>query len=336
MPAFSPSHHEEHCDVLVLGAGAAGLMAAIMAGQRGRRVIVLDHADRIGKKILISGGGRCNFTNLHCTAEHFLSANPHFARSALARYTPRDIITLVERHHIPWHEKTLGQLFCDRSARDITAMLEVECRAAQVRVVLDQHIQDVQHHDGFLVRTANSLWRARALVIATGGLSIPKMGATDLAYRIAGQFGLAIEPCRPALVPITWQPDDAARYADLTGLSTEVIASHGKARFREKLLFTHRGLSGPAILQISSYWKPGSAIAIDLAPGHAQGQYQGVWNTSMSISTMVAPTVLALLPLGLGVPGWIILGVWFALVGVLFVPVVRWAERNRAAALVAT
>ena len=268
MPAFSPSHHEEHCDVLVLGAGAAGLMAAIMAGQRGRRVIVLDHADRIGKKILISGGGRCNFTNLHCTAEHFLSANPHFARSALARYTPRDIITLVERHHIPWHEKTLGQLFCDRSARDITAMLEVECRAAQVRVVLDQHIQDVQHHDGFLVRTANSLWRARALVIATGGLSIPKMGATDLAYRIAGQFGLAIEPCRPALVPITWQPDDAARYADLTGLSTEVIASHGKARFREKLLFTHRGLSGPAILQISSYWKPGSAIAIDLAPGH--------------------------------------------------------------------
>ncbi|HEX6772559.1 MAG TPA: aminoacetone oxidase family FAD-binding enzyme [Acidobacteriaceae bacterium] len=268
MSAASSSHHEEHCDGIVLGAGAAGLMAAIMAGQHGRRVIVLDHADRIGKKILISGGGRCNFTNLHCTAEHFLSANPHFARSALARYTPRDIIALVERHGVPWHEKTLGQLFCDRSARDITAMLETECRAAGVNIVLDQHIQEVRHHDGFLVRTANSAWRAPTLVIATGGLSIPKMGATDLAYRIAAQFGLAIEPCRPALVPITWQPEDAARYADLTGLSTEVIASHGKVRFREKLLFTHRGLSGPAILQISSYWMPGSAITIDLAPGH--------------------------------------------------------------------
>lgn len=268
MSATSLSRREEHCDVLVLGAGAAGLMAAITAGQRGRHVIVLDHADRIGKKILISGGGRCNFTNLHCTAEHFLSANLHFARSALARYTPRDIIALVERHGIPWHEKTLGQLFCDRSARDITNMLEAECRDAHVRIALDQHIQEVRHHDGFLVRTANSEWRARALVIATGGLSIPKMGATDLAYRIATQFGIAIESCRPALVPLTWQPEDAARYADLTGLSAEVIASHGRARFREKLLFTHRGLSGPAILQISSYWKPGSAIAIDLAPGH--------------------------------------------------------------------
>lgn len=268
MSVSSTSLQEEQCDVLVLGAGAAGLMAAIMAGQRGRRVIVLDHADRIGKKILISGGGRCNFTNLHCTAEHFLSANPHFARSALARYTPRDIIALVERHGIPYHEKTLGQLFCDRSARDVTGILETECRNAQVRIVLNQHIREVRHHDGFLVITANATLRARALVVATGGLSIPKMGATDLAYRIAAQFGLAIEPCRPALVPLTWQPEDAARYADLTGLSTEVVASHGKARFREKLLFTHRGLSGPAILQISSYWKPGSAIAIDLAPGH--------------------------------------------------------------------
>ncbi len=268
MPAASSSHHEEHCDGIVLGAGAAGLMAAIVAGQRGRRVIVLDHADRIGKKILISGGGRCNFTNLHCTAEHFLSANPHFARSALARYTPRDIIALVDRYRIPWHEKTLGQLFCDRSARDVTALLESECLAAGVRIVLGQHIQEVRRHDGFLVRTADAAWRAPTLVVATGGLSIPKMGATDLAYRIAAQFELAIEPCRPALVPLTWQPEDAARYADLTGLSTEVIASHGKACFREKLLFTHRGLSGPAILQISSYWKPGSAIAIDLAPGH--------------------------------------------------------------------
>jgi predicted Rossmann fold flavoprotein len=260
------SSHEEVCDVLILGAGAAGLMAAITAGQRGRRVLVLDHADRIGKKILISGGGRCNFTNIHCTADRFLSANPHFARSALARYTPRDFIALVERHRISYHEKTLGQLFCDRSARDIVAMLEAECRAAGVRVVAHQHITEVRHSDEFVVETTTATYRARALVVATGGLSIPKMGATDLAYRIAAQFGLAIEPCRPALVPLTWQPHDSTHYADLTGLSTEVIATHGKARFREKLLFTHRGLSGPAVLQISSYWKPGTAITIDLAP----------------------------------------------------------------------
>ncbi len=267
-----PSSHnpsaldEETCDLLVLGAGAAGLMAAIMAGQRGRRVLVLDHADRIGKKILISGGGRCNFTNLNCTAEHFLSANPHFARSALARYTPRDFIALVEKHRIPYHEKTLGQLFCDRSARDIVAMLETECHAAGVRIILHQHITEVRHSEGFVVHTPNANYRAKALVVATGGLSIPKMGATDLAYRIAAQFGLAIEPCRPALVPLTWQTQDSAHYADLTGLSTEVIASQGRTRFREKLLFTHRGLSGPAILQISSYWQPGGSITIDLAP----------------------------------------------------------------------
>ena len=264
---MTPSaHHEEICDLLVLGAGAAGLMAAITAGQRGRRVLVLDHADRVGKKILISGGGRCNFTNLHCSADRFLSANPHFARSALARYTPRDFIALVEQHRIPFHEKTLGQLFCDRSARDIVSMLEAECRAAGVGIVLKQSITEIRQSDGFLVHTPTANYRAPALTVATGGLSIPKMGATDLAYRIAAQFGLAIEPCRPALVPLTWQPEDSARYADLTGLSTEVIASQGKTRFREKLLFTHRGLSGPAILQISSYWKPGAAIDIDLAP----------------------------------------------------------------------
>jgi predicted Rossmann fold flavoprotein len=263
---LASAQHEEICDVLVLGAGAAGLMAAITAGQRGRRVLVLDHADRIGKKILISGGGRCNFTNLHCTADRFLSANPHFARSALARYTPRDFIALVERHRIPYHEKTLGQLFCDRSARDIVSMLEEECRAAGVRIVLNQHITEIRHSEGFVVHTTTANYRARALIVATGGLSIPKMGATDLAYRIAAQFGLAIESCRPALVPLTWQPEDSTRYADLTGLSTEVIATEGKTRFREKMLFTHRGLSGPAILQISSYWKPGGSVTIDLAP----------------------------------------------------------------------
>jgi predicted Rossmann fold flavoprotein len=268
MPAHSlaSAQHEEICDVLVLGAGAAGLMAAITAGQRGRRVLVLDHADRIGKKILVSGGGRCNFTNLHCTADRFLSANPHFARSALARYTPRDFIALVERHRIPFHEKTLGQLFCDRSASDIVSMLEAEGRAVGVRIVLNQHITEIRHDEGFLVHTSTANYRPRALIVATGGLSIPKMGATDLAYRIATQFGLAIEPCRPALVPLTWQPEDSARYADLTGLSTEIIATEGKTRFREKMLFTHRGLSGPAILQISSYWKPGGSVTIDLAP----------------------------------------------------------------------
>jgi predicted Rossmann fold flavoprotein len=268
MPAHSlaSAQHEEICDVLVLGAGAAGLMAAITAGQRGRRVLVLDHADRIGKKILISGGGRCNFTNLHCSADRFLSANPHFARSALARYTPRDFIALVERHRIPYHEKTLGQLFCDRSARDIVSMLEAECRAAGVRIVLNQHVTEIRHSEGFVVHTTTANYRARALIVAAGGLSIPKMGATDLAYRIAAQFGLAIEPCHPALVPLTWQSEDSARYADLTGLSTEVIATEGKTRFREKMLFTHRGLSGPAILQISSYWKPGGSVTIDLAP----------------------------------------------------------------------
>jgi predicted Rossmann fold flavoprotein len=269
MPAHPPpsTHHEEEiCDVLILGAGAAGLMAAITAGQRGRRVLVLDHADRIGKKILISGGGRCNFTNIHCTADRFLSANPHFARSALARYTPRDFIALVERHRISYHEKTLGQLFCDGSARDIVAMLEAECRAAGVRILLNQQITSVRHADSFVIQTAATNYRAKTLVVATGGLSIPKIGATDLAYRIAAQFGLAIETPRPALVPLTWQPQDSAHYADLTGLSTEVIATQGKTRFREKLLFTHRGLSGPAILQISSYWKPGGSITIDLAP----------------------------------------------------------------------
>jgi len=257
-------------DAIVLGAGAAGLMAAATAGQRGRSVLLLDHADRIGKKILISGGGRCNFTNLYCAPENFLSANPHFARSALARYTPQDFLSMVERYRIPYHEKTLGQLFCDRSAKDVVAMLEQECGAAGVSIVLDQHIVRIERGDCFTIHTANAQYVGRTLIVATGGLSIPKMGATDLAYRVAAQFGLALEPVRPALVPFTWQPDDHARYADLTGLSAEVVTSSsngfGKARFREKLLFTHRGLSGPAILQISSYWAPGRAIAIDLAP----------------------------------------------------------------------
>ncbi len=264
------SEQEHVYDAVVIGAGAAGLMAALVAGQRGRSVLVLDHAERAGKKILISGGGRCNFTNLHCAPENFLSANPHFARSALARYTPQDFIALVERHRIPYHEKTLGQLFCDRSAQDIVTLLEQECAAGDVRVALRENVLRVEHGDRFTVHTSSGSHRAAALVVATGGLSIPKMGATDLAYRIAAQFGHGIEPCRPALVPFTWQPQDHARYADLTGLSAEVVTTTGNgrasARFREKLLFTHRGLSGPAVLQISSYWKPGTPVTIDLAP----------------------------------------------------------------------
>jgi predicted Rossmann fold flavoprotein len=254
-------------DAIVLGAGAAGLMCAIEAGRRGRRVAVLDHADRIGKKILISGGGRCNFTNVHCRAENFLSANPHFCKSALARYTPADFIALVEKHRIPYHEKTLGQLFCDRSAHDILNMLEEECRRAGVKVVPKTRVSEVTRTDGFVLRTAEDEFAAEAVVIATGGISIPKMGATAFGYEVARKFGLKIVECRPGLVPLTFNAEDRKKYCDLAGVSAEVVASIDHQQFREKMLITHRGLSGPAILQISSYWRTGEKIAIDLAPG---------------------------------------------------------------------
>jgi len=254
-------------DAVILGAGAAGLMCAIEAGKRGRRVAVLERSDRAGKKILISGGGRCNFTNLHCRPEHFYSANPHFAKSALARYEPSDFIALVEKHHIPYHEKTLGQLFCDRSAKDIVDMLEAECLAAGVRVILNSDIQEVRRTGEFIVCTESGEFHAPALVVATGGLSIPKLGATSLGYDIARQFGLKIRETRPALVPLVLGKEDRARYCDLTGLSTEVEVSTDHSAFREKMLITHRGLSGPAILQISTYWREHSSIRIDLAPG---------------------------------------------------------------------
>ena len=260
-------------DVVVLGAGAAGLMCAIEAGRRSRRVLVLDHADRIGKKILISGGGRCNFTNVNARAENFLSANPHFAKSALARFTPADIIALVEKHGIKYHEKTLGQLFCDRSAQDIVTMLERECKDAGVRILAGTTIYSVASSNGvarFLLQTSAGTIQATSVVVATGGLSIPKMGATSFGYQIAEQFGLNIVPCRPALVPLVFNPEDTARWCDLSGVSTEVIAAAGAkrpTRFREKMLITHRGLSGPAILQASSYWHPGHTIELDLAPG---------------------------------------------------------------------
>jgi predicted Rossmann fold flavoprotein len=254
-------------DAIVIGGGAAGLMCALEAGKRGRRVAVLEHADRLGKKILISGGGRCNFTNLHCRPENFLSGNPHFAKSALARYTPADFIALVQKHRIKYHEKTLGQLFCDGSAREILAMLEDECRAANVKVFLDINIKQVGRSDQFSLRTADADFCAPVLVVATGGLSIPKIGATSFGYDLARQFGLNIGEARPGLVPLVLAPEDRSRYCDLTGVSAEVIASCNGQHFREKMLITHRGLSGPAILQISSYWKHTQAITIDLAPG---------------------------------------------------------------------
>ncbi|MGC1870437.1 MAG: NAD(P)/FAD-dependent oxidoreductase [Acidobacteriaceae bacterium] len=253
-------------DVLILGAGAAGLMCAIEAGKRGKRVAVLDHAEKIGEKILISGGGRCNFTNIHCTPENFISGNPHFCKSALARYTPQDFVALVRKHKILYHEKTLGQLFCDGSAREVVDLLEEECREAGVQIFLSAHVEKVEHSNGFEIHTPDSVFSCDALVVATGGLSIPKMGATPFGYQLAAQFGIAIQPCRPALVPLLFSNDDLADYADLAGVAVPVLVRCSGQQFRENLLLTHRGLSGPAILQISSYWKPGDVVEIDLAP----------------------------------------------------------------------
>ena len=254
-------------DAIVLGAGAAGLLCAIEAGRGGKRVIVLDHAERVGKKILISGGGRCNFTNLHCTPANFLSQNRHFAKSALARYTPQDFIALVEAHGISYHEKTLGQLFCDGSAKEIVAMLEKECALAGVMTLVNCPVRCIRHSDGFSVDTSRGTFCAPVLVMATGGPSIPKMCATGFGYEVAEQFGLKIVPVRPALVPFTLDEEDRAAYCDLAGLSAEAIVRAGEAQFREKLLITHRGLSGPVMLQASSYWQTGEPIKIDLAPG---------------------------------------------------------------------
>jgi len=254
-------------DAIILGAGAAGLMCAAQAGQRGRRVLVLDHAPEVGRKILISGGGRCNFTNLGTSPDRFLSQNPHFAKSALSRYTPADFLALVERHAIAWHEKTLGQLFCDGSARQIVAMLLDECARGAVDIRCNAQIGEVGHADGrFQVGDAS----APALVIATGGPSIPKMGATGFAYELARRFGLKVVQPRPALVPLTLAGEDLL-FRELSGVSADVIARCGKAAFREAALFTHRGLSGPAILQVSSYWQHGTAIDVDFLPDRAPG-----------------------------------------------------------------
>ncbi len=254
-------------DVIVLGAGAAGMMCAIRAGRRGRSVLVLDHAAAPGEKIRISGGGRCNFTNIHTGPKNFLSANPHFAKSALARFTPQDFIAMVERHGIAWHEKTLGQLFCDNSAKDIIRMLTDEMRAAGAELRLRTEIGGIeQSAGGYRINTSEGVFEASSLVVATGGKSIPKMGATGLAYRIAEQFGLPVVETRPGLVPLTLDPQLLQRLAPLSGIAAAAEIRHGKTSFREALLFTHRGLSGPAILQISSYWREGEDITVVIEP----------------------------------------------------------------------
>jgi hypothetical protein len=255
-------------DVVVIGGGAAGMMAAAIAGQRGRRVLIVEHFGVVGEKIRISGGGRCNFTNTGAGPSNYLSQNPDFCRSALARYTPRDFVSLVERHGIRWHEKKLGQLFCDGSSREIVGMLQAECQRGRVDWWQPCPVDGVSREgDRFLVATPRGRATTASLVVATGGLSVPKIGATPLGYRLAEQFGLAVVKPRPALVPLAFAPEALARYGDLSGLSVDAEVSCAGARFRENLLFTHRGLSGPAILQISSYWDGRTPLSIDLLPG---------------------------------------------------------------------
>jgi predicted Rossmann fold flavoprotein len=259
-------------DAIVLGAGAAGMMCAAVAGQRGRQVLLVDHADAPGKKILISGGGRCNFTNIHTAPDRYLSANPHFAKSALGRYTAADFIALVDRYGIAWHEKTLGQLFCDGSARQIVALLGEECARGGVAMALGQGVSAIDHADGlYRLRIGDSEHRAPALVLATGGPSIPKLGATGFAYDVARRFGLSVVQPRPALVPLTLGPEDQL-FQSLSGVSTPVEVRWNRTRFAEAALFTHRGLSGPAMLQISSYWQHRTPIHVDFLPGR-----QGEW-----------------------------------------------------------
>jgi predicted Rossmann fold flavoprotein len=256
----------------VIGGGAAGLMCAAEARKRGRRVALLEHNSEIGRKILISGGGRCNFTNRECKPENYICSNPHFHKSALARYTSADFIALVEKYRIPYHHKTLGQLFCDRSARDITSMLIAECDG--VEIITGCRIGEIRRAAVFIVETSRGAMEAPVLVIACGGLSIPKMGATPFGYDIARQFGLKIAPTRPALVPLTWRDADLNHWSGLSGVAAEAIASYGAQAFREKILFTHRGLSGPAILQISSYWQAGQTLHLNLLPDAAPAEIE--------------------------------------------------------------
>src|SRR6056297_377571 len=253
-------------DVVIIGAGAAGLMCAIAAGQRGRRVLVLDHANKVGKKILMSGGGRCNFTNLHSTPDNFISANPHFARSALARYTPADFVALVDKHAVPWHEKKLGQLFCDRSSKDIVRLLLDECAAVGAVVRTHFPVEILEIGAPHRLQTPQGEVSCESLVIATGGYSIPSLGATGFGFDLARSLGLRVLPTRAALVPVTLGRRDLERLADLSGVSLDTVTSAGGAAFHENILFTHRGLSGPAVLQASSYWHEGQPLTIDMLP----------------------------------------------------------------------
>lgn len=256
----------ETYDVLIIGAGAAGLMCALRAGQRGQKVLLLDHAKQAGSKILVSGGGRCNFTNRQIAPDRYISDNPHFCHSALRSYTQDDFLALVRKHKISYHEKTLGQIFCDESARQIVAMLLSECQTGGVTIRLEQHIEDIDKSDRFHIRTQNGTTAASSLVLATGGLSIPQMGASNFTHQTAERFGIPLTDLRPGLVPLTFKEEPLALFRSLSGISLEVVASCGKASFRENMLFTHRGLSGPAILQISSYWKQNQTLSIDLLP----------------------------------------------------------------------
>jgi predicted Rossmann fold flavoprotein len=264
---LNPQGPNSNQDVVIIGGGAAGLFCAIEAGKRGRRVLVLEHADRVGKKIAISGGGRCNFTNIYTNPANFLSANPHFCKSALARYTPADFIALVEKHGIKYHEKKLGQLFCDQSSQQIIEMLLDECADAGVEIRCGSQVRSVSRESGFMIETNRGSFNASSLVIATGGLSIAPLGATDFGYSIARQFGLRIEPPRPALVPFTLSPTVQRQLSSLSGISLDASVGFAGTEFRENILITHRGLSGPAILQISLYWAPGASIALNLLPG---------------------------------------------------------------------
>jgi predicted Rossmann fold flavoprotein len=280
-------------DVIVIGAGAAGMMCAAQAGQRGRRVLLIEHAPKLGEKIRISGGGRCNFTNLHCTPANFLSQNPDFCRSALARYTPRHFVALVESYGIAYHEKKLGQLFCDGPSQQIINMLKAECDRGGVGWRMPCQVQVIARkaegaHGRYTVSTDLGEFRAQSLVIATGGLSVPKIGATPFGYRIAEQFGLPIVPPRPALVPLSFNPETLAQFGALSGVSVDAEVSCNGGRFRESLLFTHRGLSGPTILQISSYWRGGDWIEIDLLPGRDAL----AWLSSARASHALPATVL--------------------------------------------
>ena len=254
-------------DVVIIGGGAAGLMCAIEAGKRGRSVAVIEHEEKAGKKILISGGGRCNFTNRTVSSENFISQNPHFCKSALAQYNPDNFISLVEKHKIEYHEKKLGQLFCNGSSREIVSMLEKECKDVKVDIVTGCRVDKIEINKNFLITTNRANYIAESLVISSGGISIPKMGATDFGYRLAKKFNIKITETAPALVPLLFKEDEKKIFGQLSGISIDSIVSCGNIQFRENILFTHKGMSGPAILQISSYWKNSLPVTIDLLPG---------------------------------------------------------------------